>query len=369
MKILLINECSNLHTTLAKGLRQLGHDVTTLSGGNGWRNYPRDISLVRQNASHLDGVRYLAQLYTLLPRLRHYDVVQVTNPIMFDVRAERQFFIYNFLRRHNGSIFLGAFGTDHYWVKTCSECSVLRYSDHNIGSQLRTNRDAIIDRREWLGTAKERLNQHIAATCDGIIPCLYEYWACYQPLFPEKTRFIPLPMMMPQTIATFCQPKERVKIFIGIDCERNEYKGTDIMLKAAEDLQKKYPERMLLKKAVSVPFAEYQHLMDDCDIILDQLYSYTPAMNALLAMSKGIVVVGGGEPESYDLIGEQELRPIVNVQPSYDSVYHELEQLILHPERIPELKRQSVEYVRRHHDYIKVAQQYEQFYIEKNRKA
>jgi hypothetical protein len=81
------------------------------------------------------------------------------------------------------------------------------------------------------------------------------------------------------------------------------------------------------------------------------------------------VVVGGGEPESYDLIGEQELRPIVNVQPSYDSVYHELEQLILHPERIPELKRQSVEYVRRHHDYIKVAQQYEQFYIEKNRKA
>ena len=40
----------------------------------------------------------------------------------------------------------------------------------------------------------------------------------------------------------------------------------------------------------------------------------------------------------------------------------EVEELVVHPERIPELKRQSVEYVRRHHDYRKVAEQYEAFY-------
>jgi hypothetical protein len=45
-------------------------------------------------------------------------------------------------------------------------------------------------------------------------------------------------------------------------------------------------------------------------------------------------------------------------------VYHELEQLILHPERIPELKRQSIEYIKRHHDYIKVAREYEQMYLD-----
>jgi hypothetical protein len=43
-------------------------------------------------------------------------------------------------------------------------------------------------------------------------------------------------------------------------------------------------------------------------------------------------------------------------------VEQEVENLIMHPERIPELKRQSVEYVRRHHDYRKVAEQYEAFY-------
>jgi hypothetical protein len=83
-------------------------------------------------------------------------------------------------------------------------------------------------------------------------------------------------------------------------------------------------------------------------------------------MSKGIVVVGGGEPENYEIIHEAELRPIINVQPNYESVYHELEQLVLHAERIPELKRQSIEYVKRHHDYVKVAQQYIDFYLSKD---
>jgi hypothetical protein len=82
-------------------------------------------------------------------------------------------------------------------------------------------------------------------------------------------------------------------------------------------------------------------------------------------MSKGIVVVGGGEPESYKIIHDEELRPIINVQPNYESVYQELEQLVLHSERVPELKRQSIEYVKRHHDYVKVAQQYVDFYKSK----
>ena len=88
-------------------------------------------------------------------------------------------------------------------------------------------------------------------------------------------------------------------------------------------------------------------------------------MNALLAMSKGIVVVGGGEPENYDILDEHELHPIINVEPTYESVYQALENLVLHPERIPELQQQSIEYIKRHHDYMKVAKQYEQFYLDR----
>ena len=134
------------------------------------------------------------------------------------------------------------------------------------------------------------------------------------------------------------------------------------MLCAAKKLKEKYPDKLELRIAEGIPFEKYQKMMDGSDVILDQLYSYTPSMNALLAMSKGIIVVGGGEPENYEILGEKELRPIINVQPDEQSVYNELEQLVLNPERIPELKRQSVEYIKRHHDYIKVARQYEKFY-------
>ena len=155
---------------------------------------------------------------------------------------------------------------------------------------------------------------------------------------------------------------DKVRLFIGLQRDRMNIKGTDIMLKAAQDIVRDYPDKAILQVAENVPYAEYEQMLKNADVMLDQLYSYTPAMNALLAMSKGIVAVTGGEQENYDIIGEQELRPIINVQPTYESVYHELKELVLHKENIPELKRQSVEYVRRHHDYHKVAQQYEDFY-------
>ena len=56
------------------------------------------------------------------------------------------------------------------------------------------------------------------------------------------------------------------------------------------------------------------------------------------------------------------MRPIINVQPSYDSVYTALEQIVLHSDQIPELKRQSIEYVKKYHDYLHVAKQYEDLY-------
>lgn len=376
MRILLLNDYSGLHATLAKGLKELGHDVTVVSGGNGWRNYPRDISVVRGSSSHWDGIRYLLKVWRLLPRLKGYDIVQLINPIFFDLRPERLFPIYRFLRRHNKKMVLGAFGEDSYWARTCVEKKPLRYSDHNIGEQVRTDPASTRLMDEWIGTSHERLNQMIANDCDGIVACLYEYWVVYQPLFPRKTTFIPLPIERAERQHTDRSTKgreregkedggkrkEKTRIFIGIDAKRSDYKGTDIMLKAAEDVQRRHPDKMELVKVVSVPFAEYQRLMEGSDAILDQLYSYTPSMNSLLAMSKGIIDIGGGEPENYEIIHEEELRPIINVEPTYESVYHELEQLVMHPERIPELRRQSIEYVRKHHDYLKIAQQYIDFY-------
>ena len=360
MKILLLGEYSNVHWTLAQGLRSLGHDVCVISNGDFWKDFPRDIDVARIPGK-IGGIRLMLKLWSLLPKLRDYDVVQLINPIFFELKAERLFWFYKYLRKHNRRVFLGAFGMDYYWVHECMERKPLRYSDFNIGKELRTNDDALKERAEWLGTAKEALNKLIANDCDGIVTGLYEYDVCYRPLFPEKTQFIPYPIQARHT-APLTDVHKPLRIFVGISKQRSAYKGTDIMLKAAEAVLAKYPDRMILQKAEGIPFDEYQHMMNSSDVILDQLYAYTPAMNALLAMSKGIVVMGGGEPENYEILGETELRPIVNIEPNYDSVCHELEQLVLHPERIPALKHESIEYIKKHHDFKKVAMQYVDFW-------
>ena len=90
-------------------------------------------------------------------------------------------------------------------------------------------------------------------------------------------------------------------------------------------------------------------------------------MNGLLAMSKGLVLIGGGEEEQYEILGENELRPIINVIPDEEDVYLKLKQIVEHPEMLDRLSLDSVEYIRRHHDYLKVAQQYLSFWSSSHR--
>ena len=85
-------------------------------------------------------------------------------------------------------------------------------------------------------------------------------------------------------------------------------------------------------------------------------------MNPLEAMSRGIICIGGGEPENYAILHEDNLRPIINVLPTYESVYNAIADLAGKHTDIANLQRQSVEYIRKHHDYIKVAREYERLY-------
>lgn len=134
------------------------------------------------------------------------------------------------------------------------------------------------------------------------------------------------------------------------------------MYKALIRVKKDYPEKCEIVKAEDVPLQEYEERMNSSDVLLDQLYSYTPAMNGLLAMAKGLILVGGGEEENYEILDENKIRPIINVLPNEEDVYNKLVDLILHPERIPILSTQSIEYVEKYHNYIKVAQQYINFW-------
>ena len=134
------------------------------------------------------------------------------------------------------------------------------------------------------------------------------------------------------------------------------------MYDVLQQLQRDYKHECSVMAVESLPYKEYNQAMYNSDVLVDQLYSYTPATNALLAMAKGIVAVSGAEPEYYDFIDEHSLQPIVNVVPDRDAIYSTLESLVLHRDRIPQQCRDSRLFVERHHDYRHIAQQYINFW-------
>lgn len=361
MRILLFEDYSRLHTLIAKGLRELGHEVTLVGNGNMFHGLQRDID-IRRVSGPLAGIWHLVRLTSLLPRFRHYDIVQLINPDCFGLKAEREYPFYRFLRRYNRKVVVGAFGCDWYWVDDGLHHKTFRYGDFYIGETMRTDAATQTFIDEYCDTPKGDYTRYVMEDADWIPTCLYEYQACYGRYFPQKTQYIPLPIEADYDQPVHAFDGQRIRFFIGIDKARSQYKGTDVMLQALSDVVRKHPDKAEMVKVESLPYQEYQATMNACDVILDQLYSYTPSMNSLLAMSKGIIVVGGGEPENYEILNETELRPIINVEPTYESVCQKLEWLLDNMHLIHQLKNDSIEYVKRHHDYRKVAKQYEAMY-------
>ena len=369
MKILLLGEYSNVHYTLALGLRSLGHDVTLASDGDNWKNYPRDIDMRRKSLSPLSSISYLWKTWNQIQSFKGYDIVQLINPVFIPLKGERIWPFYQKLRKTNGKIVMGAFGMDYYYVKCCLDFKTFEYSDFNFGNQERFSDENECFKRDWLFGSKGILNQKIATDCDAIVAGLYEYYVSYLHNFDntDKLHFIPFPIKVDplsvQSVNHSWTEGEPVKIFAGIQKMRSAYKGTDIMLKAAQRVAADYPEQCKLKISESLPFNQYIKLMNDSDIILDQLYSYTPAMNALEAMGRGLIAVTGGEPANYQVLQETQLQPIINVKPNEQSVYDALANVVINRNSlIPRLKQESIQYIAKHHDFIKVAKQYEHLY-------
>ena len=363
MKILLVGDASNFHWTLAQGLRQIGHEVTVISNGGGWMNTNCDIAIRRKSYGPVDSMMYLAKIMSLMPTWRDYDVVQIAGHGFFKLRPEKNLAIFRQLRRQNRSIFMQALATDHYYVKACFDGKTYRYSDYFVGDKPLKIPNYNVEREAYLEGANRDANIAMAQECDGIAACLWEYYVAYAPEYAHKLTYIPIPINLDENpVRNIPETIDCLRFFIGIQHDRSILKGTDIMYEVLQQLQRDYKNECSVTAVESLPYQEYNRAMYNSDVLVDQLYSYTPATNALLAMAKGIVAVSGAEPEYYDFIDEHSLQPIVNVVPDRDAIYSTLESLVLHRDRIPQQCRDSHLFVERHHDYRHIAQQYINFW-------
>ena len=393
MKILLIGEASFLHNTLKKGLVERGHRVTTMSDGNGWHDAPRDIDLRRDGRwGKLGGLRVVWQLLRHLPQLCGNDVVQIHNYQFVPLMYRWNTLLLRFLKLTNRRVVKGCFGDDPQIFRRQAQ-GVPAYSDTSWSGQLQNaelHRDRIAEVIEHGAEASWCKTTHMA---DALVACLYEYWLDYnEPPYAAKLHYIPLPMeceemvrwcdgemvkcvgndalspshpndsQLPTNLTT--SPPHHLTILIGLQPKRDFMKGAMKIAAFVEEVARRHPGKVQIKYVEGVPYVEYMHLLAEADVLVDQLYSYTPSMNSLAAMARGTVVIGGGEEEYYGFIGEKTLRPIINVRPDVPDEENiaAIERALFTDGTLERMAQESIQFVHKYHDYRHVAEQYEQLY-------
>lgn len=360
MKILLLGDYSGLHVNLAEGLRVLGHSVTIASAGSHKLNFKRDIDL-RQPTKN-KRIKFLQKIARALPQLRGYDIVQMIHHNFLDTNPHFAILLYEYIKANNKHCFLGVNATDYYTCKASVE-GKQKYSTLTI-PELQNDPYVKLQLNHMNNKRLVKSNIRIARECKGITACSYGYYQGYADIYPEKVIFIPLPINTTKHayLDNFDKPIDKVRFFLGKTKGREVFKGADVIEPILKDLKKKYPNDVELKIVTSIPFDEYQKLMNESHILCDQRYSTGIGMNGALSMSKGIITGSGATNEMYDALGEYENRPIVNLRQAKEELHSTFEHMIAHKRDLKEHSLRSRDFVVKHHDYIKVAQQYLDFW-------
>jgi glycosyltransferase involved in cell wall biosynthesis len=363
MRILFAGDASNMHNCLAQELRRMGHEATVASDGSRWMNTHRDINLLRR-PGFWGTLRYLWDIKRALPLMSGYDIVEIASPIFLRLRPHRVARVFDYLKANNTHVVLSALATDVVYFDACHDGKTFRYSDYMLGDEpspyVNSSEYVAQQQDNWRQPFMREHSEHILGGIDGVVACLYEYYAAYKPVMGDKVAYAGIPI---DTEALSFRPLEeapdKLRLFIGIQRDRHVVKGTDRLLAAMKRVHDRYPGITELDVVENLPYDEYTRRMRDSHVILDQLYSYTPSTNALIAMAQGLVAVSGAEPEYYDLIGETVNKPIINVSPIVEGdIDHKLSWLVEHRDQLPQMARASRAFVEKHNAASVVAQRY-----------
>lgn len=320
-------------------------------------------------------LRYAVDVFGEMRGWRGYDVVQVMSPLFLHLRPSKVRYVFDYLRRHNRYVCLTFASLDAVMVKLLTEGNIFRYSEFRIGHSPAPL--ALMEpqtEREWTTPGMLDHCRYVLSSADRVMTALYEYHRVASlTVGEERLSYVGIPVdfsALPENFTS--EPKSGdtsscksdsghpVRIFIGRKADYNLYKGTDILIMAARRIEQEMPGRVEVTVAGNLPLSQYLRLLGEADIVLDQIYSYTPATNALQAMAMGKVAVTGAEPEYYDFIGARDVRPAVNVLPDYDDILATLRALVTDSEKREALRRCGPEFVRHHNDVSVVADRFEE---------
>ncbi len=357
----MLGDYSNLHACVAKELRKRGHEVTLVSDRGLYMKTDADVELKR-TSGFLGSVIYLYKVMALLAEWKGYDVVQLINPQFLSLKPGKLRMIYDILKKNNRSVFLTLCGNDHFFVKDCVDTDIFRFSEFRIGKEL-TPLVKCDPTREtgWLIPSHASFTSYLYNTIDGAMSVLPEYdMSAKLHMNPEKLLFTNLPIEIESLEFTDMNMDGPIKILIGMRGNMQIQKGTARMLDLCKELEKEMPGKLEVKVVKDLSLADYLEELKKSHIVIDQLYSYSPATNALQTMALGRITASGGQPEYYDYIKEDS-RPIFCLSPLEDeaSIKQRLRKLIEDKDEMKKMVQEGRRLIEKHNDVRNIAPLFE----------
>ena len=374
MKILLIGEYSRLHNSLKEGLQKNGHKVTLLGSGDGFKNYPVDIKidsiffnlkLFKLFAKLIDrlfkiSLNELEMYYKankIISNLKGYDVVQLINENAFRTLPSLEILLIKTLMKNNEKLFLLSCGVDQKSVEH-SLNSKFKYSiltPYFENPSLKKSFKHILkyNTREYV-----KLHEFILANANGVISSDIDY---HIPYIKEKKYLglIPNPINLDKIKYKKIKSIDKIKILHGVNSKNYIKKGNVFFDKALKAIENKYDNKVEIITTTDLDYNEYIKSVENCHILLDQVYAYDQGYNALEAMAIGKVVFTGAEKEWLELYNIKENSVAINALPDHTKIIESLEWLINDPSKIMEISANAREFIEKNHNYISIAEHYE----------
>lgn len=347
MKILLVGEYSAVHKYLKEGLEELGHQVTTISSGDGWKNISTDIHLHTENY----GFGKLGTLYSffrqwlIMKKLRNFDVVQLVNPYMFTLKYGINKLFINTLIRNNKKTFLLNAGDDALYWKDYKKR--FRYSPHEDFMKY----DMKYEKYVWQDRDLIKWNYELINKVSGVIPIMYEYIFDH----PKVRKPIPIPINLKSIKYQENVVKDKVVFFHGLN--REGFKGTKYIKAAMERLKHDYSDEVEVIIDGKMPYVEYLKIMEKVNVNIDQALSYSYGVNGVISLAMGKITMSGCEKECLSVFG-LESSEVINILPNTDDIYEKMVYILKNKESILEAGKRSREYCEELHDCVKVASKF-----------
>lgn len=374
MKILLVGEFSRLHNSLKEGLLALGHEVVLVNNGDGFKNFPADISIraaffkskfgniprqiwfriFKYDLALLEhGIRF----WLISNKLKNFDVVQLINETPIQTNSKLELFLLKRIFKQNNKIFLMCCGIDYttvsHMLQQKDRYSVMNSYFENIPAA-KKQYDFFFD---FLTKSHQKIHQFLYQNISGVIASDLDYVA---PLIGNEKYLgmVANPINVDKIGSCETTISVKISIFLGINSGNSYTKGVSFFEKALIIIKEKYPDLVEIKITTDIPYSDYQKHFEKANIILDQVYGFDQGFNALEAMSKGKVVFTGAETEFLKYYNLKEDEVAINALPDVDYLVEKLSYLIENPSEISRIGKNAVQFIQKEHHYITQAQKY-----------